>query len=104
LVVDRKGKGRLRPQSPRVNDVCGVVIERLMGYGSVAESELKLLLDERLGKGRGRVGGIANSLEARRSAPPGDVLLDAIDVDYISPPRCLMGSGLRNGNASNHKS
>jgi hypothetical protein len=81
LVVDRKGKGRLKPQSPRANDVCGVVMERLMGYGSVAESELKLLLDERLGKGRGRVGGIANSLDARRSAPPGDVLLDAIAVD-----------------------
>lgn len=88
MVVDRKGKGRFKPQSPRANDACGVVIDRLTGCGRVAVSEPKLWLDERLGRGRGRVGGIANSLDARRSTPPGDVLLEAI----VFAGACLLSS------------
>lgn len=41
-------------------------------------SELKIAVDERSGAGRGRGGGIANTLEARKRAPPGDTLREAI--------------------------
>lgn len=78
FVVDRRGKGRLKPQSPRANDACGVVIERLIGCGSVAVSDVITAVDERSVAGRGRVGGIENILDARRRAPPGDILREDI--------------------------
>jgi hypothetical protein len=65
-----------------------------MGCGRVAVSELKLWLDERLFIGRGRVGGIENILDARRSAPPGDVLREAM---VSVPARLLTDEWLRWG-------
>jgi len=78
LVVDRSGKGRLRPQSPLASDDWGVVIERCMGCGRVAVSELKIAVEERSPAGRGSGGGTEKSLDARSRAPPGDTLRDAI--------------------------
>jgi hypothetical protein len=49
-----------------------------MGCGSVAESELKIAVEERSPVGRGNGGGIENTLEARNRAPPGDTLRDAM--------------------------
>jgi hypothetical protein len=51
LVVDRRGKGLLNPQSPLVSDDWGVVIARWVGCGRVAESELKIAVEERSGCG-----------------------------------------------------
>lgn len=91
LVVDRRGKGLLNPQSPLFNDDWGVVTVRWVGYGRVAESELKIAVEERSGCGWGRGDGIEKTLEARRSAPPGDTLREAIvdrkglDVDVLNP-------------------
>lgn len=78
FVVDRKGRGLLKPQSPLLSEACGVVMERLTGCGSVAVSELKIAVAESSPDDRGSWGGIANTLEARRRAPPGDTLRAAI--------------------------
>ena len=78
FVVARNGNGRLKPQSPLFRDDCGVVIERWMGWGRVEVLELKIAVEERSLVGRGSGGGIEKTLDARRRAPPGDTLLDAI--------------------------
>jgi hypothetical protein len=49
-----------------------------MGWGSVAESEVKIACEERSPTGRGSGGGIEKTLEARSRAPPGDTLRDAM--------------------------
>jgi hypothetical protein len=54
------------------------VIERWIGCGRVAVSELKIAVEERSLAGRGRGFGIENILDARRRAPPGDTLLEAM--------------------------
>ena len=53
-----------------------------MGCGSVAESEVKIAFEERSAPGRGRGGGIENTLEALSRAPPGDMLRDAIVASW----------------------
>ena len=78
FVVARKGKGRLKPQSPLFSDAVGVVIERWIGYGRVAVSESNVAEEESAPAGRGRGGGIENTLDARSRAPPGETLRDAI--------------------------
>ena len=78
LVVDRRGRGRLKPQSPLFREDWGVVMESWTGCGSVAVSELNIAVDERSTDGRGRGAGIENILDARKRAPPGDILRDAI--------------------------
>lgn len=42
-VVDRSGRGRFKPQSPRYNADGVVAMACWMGYGSVAVSEFLLL-------------------------------------------------------------
>lgn len=59
-----------------------------MGYGSVAVSDWNMPVDERSAVGRGRGGGIENTLDALKSAPPGDTLREAI---------LLLMSNLRRG-------
>ena len=54
------------------------MIERWIGCGRVAVSELKIAVEERSLAGRGRGFGIENILDARRRAPPGDTLLEAM--------------------------
>ena len=78
FVVDRRGKGRLKPQSPLASDDCGVMTERWIGCGRVAVSELNTAVDERSLGVRGRGGGIEKTLEARNRAPPGETLREAI--------------------------
>jgi hypothetical protein len=78
FVVDRKGKGRLKPQSPVFRDDEGVVIDRCMGCGRVAVSESKIADEESAPAGRGKGGGIENTLDALSRAPPGETLRDAI--------------------------
>jgi hypothetical protein len=78
FVVDRRGRGRLKPQSPRANDVWGVVIERWVGCGRVAVSELNMAVEESSPAGRGSGGGMEKIRDARKRAPPGDTLLEAI--------------------------
>ena len=83
FVVDRRGKGRLKPQSPRTSEDWGVVIERWIGCGRVAVSELKTAVEERSPAGRGSGGGMEKILDARRRAPPGDTLRDAITASFF---------------------
>jgi hypothetical protein len=66
-----------------------VVIVMLTGCGRVAVSESKLVLEERLIIGRGRGGGIENTLDARKSAPPGDVVREAM---VSCPAQALVSS------------
>jgi hypothetical protein len=84
FVVDRRGRGLLKPQSPRASDDCGVVIEARIGCGKVAESDVKMAEEDCCSIGRGKGGGIANTLEARRRAPPGDTLRVAIGVAIVA--------------------
>jgi hypothetical protein len=41
-------------------------------------SDWNIAVEERSGEGRGRGGGIENTLDARRRAPPGEMLREAI--------------------------
>lgn len=78
LVVDLKGKGLLKPQSPLASDDCGVMIDRCVGWGRVDVSDPNIAVDERSVAGLGRGGGIENILEALNRAPPGETLRAAI--------------------------
>ena len=78
LVVERRGKGRFNPQSPFASDDWGVVMDIWVGCGSVEVSELNPPVDDISPAGRGSGGGIEKTLDARRRAPPGDTLRDAI--------------------------
>lgn len=77
LVVDFRGSGRFKPQSPRPRDACVVSMAAWMGYGVVAVSELVIEITVRSGDGRGRGGGSEKSLEFLRRLAVGD--------------RCLVG-------------
>jgi hypothetical protein len=83
FVVARKGRGRLKPQSPLAREDWGVVIVWWIGCGNVAESDVKMAWEERSLAGRGSGGGIENTLEALSRAPPGDILRDAIVASWI---------------------
>src|ERR1700734_1817376 len=85
FVVDRRGKGRFKPQSPLESEDGGVVIVRCVGYGRVAVSELNVAVEDRSPIGRGRGAGIENNREALKRAPPGDTLRVAMAVE------CQMG-------------
>ena len=87
FVVDRRGKGRFKPQSPLESEDGGVVIVRWVGYGRVAVSELFAAVEDRSPIGRGRGAGIENNREALKRAPPGDTLRVAMAVE------CQMGRG-----------
>jgi len=73
----------LKPQSPRTSEDWGVVIERWIGCGRVAVSELKTAVEERSPAGRGSAGGMEKILDARRRAPPGDTLREAITALFF---------------------
>jgi len=73
-----RGKGRLKPQSPLARDDLGVVIERWIGCGRVAVSELKMAVEEISLDVWGRGAGMEKTLDARRRAAPGDTLRVAI--------------------------
>jgi hypothetical protein len=77
-VVDRSGKGRFNPQSPFMSDDWGVVMDMWMGCGRVAVSESNPPVDDISPAGCGSGGGIEKTRDARRRAPPGDTLRDAI--------------------------
>src|SRR5271168_1327481 len=87
FVVDRRGKGRFKPQSPLESEDGGVVIVRWVGYGRVAVSELNVTVEDRSPIGRGRGAGIENNREALKRAPPGDTLRVAMAVEM---PNSLM--------------
>src|SRR5436853_7410381 len=78
FVVERRGRGRFKPQSPFEREDGGVVIVRWVGYGRVAVSELKVTVEASSAVGLGRGAGIEKSREALRRAPPGDTLRVAI--------------------------
>jgi hypothetical protein len=84
LVVDRRGSGRFKPQSPLESEDGGVVIVRWVGYGRVAVSELNVAVEDRSPTGRGRGAGIENKREALKRAPPGDTLRVAMSVELPS--------------------
>lgn len=68
----------MNPQSPLAREDCGVVIDWWIGWGRVAVSESKTAFEDRSPIGRGKGGGIENTLDARKRAPPGETLRDAI--------------------------
>ena len=78
FVVDLRGNGRFKPQSPFESEEGGVVIVRWVGYGKVAVSELKVTVEVNSAAGFGRGAGIENSRDALSRAPPGDILRVAI--------------------------
>ena len=80
LVVDRRGRGLFRPQSPRASDDGGVARVWCVGYGSVAELEDLSIPPPTIisTSGRGRGLGNAKSREARRSCAVGDS--DFLDI------------------------
>jgi len=92
FVVDRRGNGRFKPQSPLESEDGGVVMVKWVGYGRVAVSELNVAVEDRSPIGRGRGGGIENNREALKRAPPGDTLRVAMAVD------CQMGEVRRSAN------
>jgi hypothetical protein len=81
FVVDRRGKGRFRPQSPFDSEDGGVVIVRWVGYGRVAVSELFAAVEDRSPIGRGRGTGMENNRDALKRAPPGDTLRVVMAVE-----------------------
>lgn len=83
FVVDRRGNGRLNPQSPLARDDGSVVIERCVGCGRVAVSELNIAVTERSPIGRGNGVGIEKTLDALKRAPPGDTLREAIVALWV---------------------
>jgi hypothetical protein len=68
------GSGRFKPQSPFRLDAFVVVMIWCVGYGAVAVSEERPLLST---TGAFSGGGMENSLDERKSAPPGDTFLNA---------------------------
>ena len=78
LVVERRGRLRLKPQSPFEREEGGVLTESSTGCGRVAVSELNVTTDANSDAGRRRGAGMANILEARSRAPPGETDLVAI--------------------------
>ena len=79
-VVDFKGKGRFRPQSPRPREASVVCMEAFMGYGSVAVSDscVSVAVSSELGLGSG--GGRENSRDVLRRFAVGDSLFMDISV------------------------
>lgn len=74
LVVDFRGKARLRPQSPLPSEDCVVSIAACVGYGVVAVSESRVEIAEKSGLGRGRGGGREKSLDVLNRLAVGDSL------------------------------
>ena len=79
-VVDFRGRGLLRPQSPLPNDESGVSIAACVGYGRVAVSDSKFAVAVRSELGLGSGGGSEKSLEFLRRLAVGDSLLIDIPV------------------------
>lgn len=76
--VDFAGSGRLRPQSPLVNDDPGVTTEARIGYGRVAVSDSKTILEVGGVGGGDKVGGSAKNRDFRSRFAVGDILADAM--------------------------
>jgi len=81
FVVERRGKGRFKPQSPLQSEDGVVVMVRWVGYGRVAVSELFVAVEDSSPIGRGRGAGIENNLDALNRAPPGETLRLAMAVE-----------------------
>lgn len=82
-LVDFRGSGLFRPQSPRDRDDFGVAMACRVGYGRVAESDERrtpMTLTPSIGAG-GRGGGSENSRELRSSLPVGE--LTAFDMAAV---------------------
>lgn len=78
FVVDRRGRARFRPQSPRASDDGGVAIACRTGCASVAVSECLVSPAKSL-LGRGSGGGREKRRELRRRLAVGEsVLLDIL--------------------------
>lgn len=78
FVVERRGKLRLKPQSPFERDDGCVLMESWVGCGRVALSELKVTVDANSEAGRCNGAGIENMRDALRRAPPGET--DRVDM------------------------
>ena len=83
LIVDFSGRARFRPQSPRPRAEGVVVIACCIGYGSVAESDMRLdwTWPMRSLSGRGSGGGSEKRREFRKSVAVGDDTL----LDILTP-------------------
>lgn len=79
-VVERKGSGLFRPQSPLASDDCGVSMAARVGYGSVAVSDLFLVVEVTSWLGRGSGGGMENKRELRRRLAVGESLCARIPI------------------------
>lgn len=86
FVVERRGRLRLNPQSPLERDEEGVLIERWVGWGRVALSELKVDCEAISEAGRCKGAGTENIRDALRRAPPGETDRDAILNDDAPVP------------------
>lgn len=80
LLVDRSGRGLLKPQSPLARAAWGVVIVWWMGYGRVALSDWKPDPEANPSTGFGKGAATANIREARSKEPPGETVRVAIVV------------------------
>lgn len=89
LVVDLRGKARLRPQSPRPRDDSDVSIAARVGYGRVAVSESKFAVPVKSEAGLGRGGGREKSLEFLSRLAVGESLLT--DILCSAPMQVALG-------------
>ena len=88
LVVERRGRLRLKPQSPFEREDGGVLMESSTGCGRVAVSELKVTVEANSDAGRWSGAGMANILEALRRAPPGET--DFVAIIEVALPVALV--------------
>lgn len=94
LVVERRGKLRLNPQSPLERDDRGVLMESCVGCGRVADSELNVTVEASSEAGRCRGVGIENIRDALRRAPPGETDRVAMaNEDIECPVLAFCGAG-----------
>lgn len=81
FVVDLRGRGRFKPQSPRCRDVPVVVMAWWVGKLWVAVSDL--MAPSLVWGGVGSGVGSENIRDVRRSAPPGDTLLAVAAISTV---------------------